>query len=503
MNALSSADRQKNAMDLDVLRAFLAMAADTIGREHAVLAADDAGNPTTVSLGPNISMFRSRAVFGVLKPGTSQEVRAIVTAFSGLAGSVSLHPYSTGRNWGLGSREPAQDNVIALDLGRLDRIQRVDPSGGWAVIEPGVTQARLAKALEGTDRILNITASSAHTSVVGNILDRGVGLRRPRVEDLLGLEVVLPGGEVVHVGWWPGRTPHDPPYAQGLGPSLLHAFVQSGFGVVTAAAVRLLPRPEALRVVSVQFEIRSLGPAVDLFRRWIGQGLTRNSLRVYDPAAAAAYLGSAGQYLAHICVDGVAEAVDALAGIVEREAAESGLFSAVWHSGTPGLSEEECRIAALIDQEYAGAPDTDDLLLTTKTGHPVDQMDEKAGLLFFLPVVPMSGPGVTHAQALLRKAADETGARTGATYVTFDADLALAVIAVKFSRGTAEVGRAHRTLERLYELFSEAGFTMCRLDVDHSEWASRFGADPAAKRLVRRVKNVLDPQHVIASGRYL
>lgn len=63
--------------------------------------------------------------------------------------------------------------------------------------------------------------------------------------------------------------------------------------------------------------------------------------RVYDPAAAAAYRGRPGQYLAHVCVDGVARAVDALSAIITDEANESGLFSAIWHarpnaSGPPG-----------------------------------------------------------------------------------------------------------------------------------------------------------------------
>ncbi|MBP2477759.1 4-cresol dehydrogenase (hydroxylating) [Crossiella equi] len=446
-------------------------------------------------LGPNIGMFRSRTVLEVLRPRTPEEVQKIIATAAG----ASFHVYSTGRNWGLGSREPVRDGVVTLDLSGMDGIRALDTEQGFAVVEPGVTQARLAQALEGTDRIVNLTASSAHTSVVGNTLDRGVGLRGPRERDLLGLEVVLPDGELVRVGWWPGT---GPAYAPGLGPSLLHAFVQSGLGVVTAAAVRLHPRPEAVRVLWLQFAPESLPAATALCRRWVRQGLAQNALRVYNPAAAVAYRGRPGEYLVHVCLDGAASAVAALSGIVAAEAAESGLFTAVWHSATPGLAEEDRRLAALVDDEYVGVPDPEDLLLTTKTGQPVEKMDERAGLVFFLPVVPLSGEMIARSEELLRDMHDRTGVRYGATYFTLDTEQTLAIIALRFEREEAEAARAHRALDGLYTVFAEAGFTMCRLDVDHADWAERLSPDPAARRLLDRVKAMLDPDGVIAPGRY-
>ena len=446
-------------------------------------------------LGPNISMFRPRVVLDVVRPQTPEEVQAIV----GKADGISLHVYSTGRNWGLGSREPAQDNVVTLDLSALDKIRGIDLENGWAVIEPGVTQARLAQALEGTDRIVNLTASSAHTSIVGNILDRGVGLRRPRIDDLLGLEVVLPTEGTVRVGWWPNGSPA---YAPGLGPSLLHAFVQSNLGVVTAAVVRLHPRPEAVRVVWLRFKPEALPAAVDQFRRWVRQGLAKNALRVYDPAASIAYRGHPGEYLAHVCVDGASRVVDALSAIVVDEAHESGFFSHVWHSDTPGLAPADQQIARLVDQEYAGTPDTGDFLLTTKTGQPVDKMDENAGLLFFLPIVPLSGHAVAQSESLVRRMVDESGVRCGATYFTLDTELTLAIIAIKFDRTPDDADRAHRALDSLFHSFTDSGFTMCRLDIDHAHWAERLSPDPAARRLLHRIKDMIDPSQVIAPGRY-
>ncbi|MEU1030506.1 hypothetical protein ABZ402_17470 [Streptomyces mirabilis] len=45
------------------------------------------------------------------------------------------------------------------------------------------------------------------------------------------------------MGWWPEERRATAVHPYGLGPSLLHLFTQSDLGVVTAAAVRLLPAP--------------------------------------------------------------------------------------------------------------------------------------------------------------------------------------------------------------------------------------------------------------------
>ncbi|KAB7632540.1 FAD-binding oxidoreductase [Verminephrobacter eiseniae] len=201
----------------------------------------------------NVSLFRPRDVRAVIRPGSVQEIQAIVRIFHGNNPPAGLHAISTGRNWGLGSAEPATDDVVTVDLGRMNSVRRVDCDAGYAVIEPGVTQLCLAEALDGTNRMLNVTASSGHTSVIGNALERGVGLRRQRTEDLLGLEIVLPDGELARVGWWPEQTRRTAANPYGLGPSLLHLFTQSNLGIVAAAVVSLLPRPESQRVLRLKF----------------------------------------------------------------------------------------------------------------------------------------------------------------------------------------------------------------------------------------------------------
>lgn len=417
--------------------------------------------------------------------------------------SGGLHPLSTGHNWGLGSREPAHDGAVVLDLSGMDRIRALDIAGGWAVLEPGVTQGRLAQRLVGTARTVNLTASSMHTSVVGNALDRGVGLRHQRVDDLVGLEVVLPSGELLRVGWWPQPDRSTPVYPHGLGPSPLQLFAQSNLGVVTAAAVRLPPRPEAVRVVRLNFRHEHLRPAVDELRRWVAQGLVRGVPKVYNPAAARAYRGAEGQFLAHVCVDGTAAAVAALTAVVTEEAARSGLFTEISDTDATDPDRDNHEVATLVERSYAGEPDADDVLFQAKMRRPAEEVDGRAdGLLFFLPLLPFSGEAIAHADELLDRVHDKTGVRCAATLNALGPDVVDLVVSMRFEPRGEQVTRVHQALDLLYELFTEQGFIPYRLDVDHSGWLDRLSPDPASRRFVRRLKEIIDPNNAIAPGRY-
>lgn len=188
------------------------------------------------------------------------------------------------------------------------------------MVEPGVTQDRLARRLVGTDRVLNLTGASRHTSIIGNVLERGVELHRNRAEDLAGLELVLADGQRVHTGRWP--APGGPAVVQphGSGPSLNHLFTQAAWAAVTAAVVRLLPRPRTVTVLPPAFAPGRLAEAVDLLRAWTAGRLVPATTKIYDPVAARTY-GVRDRYLAHIALTGDPEVTDALTRIVSARSA--------------------------------------------------------------------------------------------------------------------------------------------------------------------------------------
>ncbi|VFS87549.1 4-cresol dehydrogenase [hydroxylating] flavoprotein subunit [Raoultella planticola] len=232
---------------------------------------------------PNdVGEYTSPSVSGRVDVSSIEQVIRIVKLADQFDGETALYPYSTGYNWGLGSTKPPSDNAVQLKLTGLNKIREINIAEGYAVIEPGVTQGILSQKLLNTHRFINVTASSAETSFLGNALDRGVGLRHQRTEDLLGLEIVLANGTLHRVGWWPEQGKHSALYSHGIGPSLVQLFTQSNLGIITGGVVRLLNRPEKSRVAYISFSPENLEYAINTFQRWSAQGLIHGVLKVYE-----------------------------------------------------------------------------------------------------------------------------------------------------------------------------------------------------------------------------
>ncbi|WP_265646170.1 FAD-binding oxidoreductase [Verminephrobacter aporrectodeae] len=450
----------------------------------------------------NVSQFRCRNIFAIIRPKTLDHVQDIVRIFGRFKTNVGLHVISTGRNWGLGSAEPTTDGVVTLDLANLSTVRDIDCASGWAVIEPGVTQAQLAQRLAGTDRMLNVTASSGHTSVVGNALDRGVGLRRQRTEDLAGLEVVLPDSEIIRVGWWPDEKRRTSINPHGVGPSLLPLFTQSNLGIVTAAVIRLLHRPEKQCVLRLHFSRDTLENAITELRRWVAQDLVSGVLKIYDAVSTQSYGGKPGQHLALVCVSGTSGRVSAITQTLIDEARACSLFTSVTRSDLEPAASNDF-VTQVVEHAYAGDPSKNEHMLRCAVGQDADHVDTDGdGWIFFLPLVPFNGRAVSRALELIKQIHEKTGIRAGSTVNALNADLVDLVVSFKFVPNPENTARAHLALDIAYKLFVDAGFIPYRLDVDHAHWMEKLVPDPSAHNLVRRIKQLIDPDAVIAPGRY-
>jgi 4-cresol dehydrogenase (hydroxylating) len=224
--------------------------------------------------------------------------------------------------------------------------------------------------------------------------------------------------------------------------------------------------------------------------------------KVFNATAARIYGGTGDEYLMHVCVDGTAESVDALVRVIAAEAAAAGLFSDVSSTDATDPGHKNHDVAMRVERGYAGDPDMTDTVFEAKTGVPAGEVDERVGFAFFLPLVPFSANSVTKADELIERVRAETEVRCSATVHVLGPDVVDYVVAFKFERRDDQAERAHRALDLLYRLFSEAGFVPYRLDVDHAEWMDVFAVDPGARALAQRLKAVIDPNGVIAPGRY-
>src|SRR5262245_10594962 len=181
---------------------------------------------------------------------------------------ISLYPISRGRNWGWGEACPVTEGQIILDLGDRDRILEINAELGYAVIQPGVTHGQLARRLasDAPDWWLESTNAGPETSIVGNALERGLGMN-DRMSSVCGLEAVLPDGTIVRTGFgnFPrSRVTHIAKW--GVGPNLEGLFSQSNLGIVTRMGVWLAPRPRGAECCFISLAESALPGLIEALR---------------------------------------------------------------------------------------------------------------------------------------------------------------------------------------------------------------------------------------------
>lgn len=179
---------------------------------------------------------------------------------------------------------------IALSVAKMDRIREIHVADGVAVVEPGVITGALQAAVRAKGMFYPPDpASLDECSIGGNIATNAGGPRCLKYgvtrHYVLGLEVVLADGRVLHCG---GRTHKN---KQGF--DLVGPFVGSEglLGIVTQATLRLLPHPPARAVIAASF--RTFRQAADAVQRIFAAGFLPSALEIADPFT----LKSAREYL--------------------------------------------------------------------------------------------------------------------------------------------------------------------------------------------------------------
>ena len=193
----------------------------------------------------------------VALPETTEQVSAILRWCN--AHGVKVVPRGSGTSLS-GGALPLADGVL-LGLGKFNRILEIDYEDRLAVVQPGVTNLAITRAVE--DRGFYYApdpSSQIACSIGGNVAENSGGVHCLKygltTNNVLGCEIVMMDGEVLRIG---GRQ-LDP-----AGLDLLGVIVGSEglLGVVTEVTVRLLPRPEMARALLIGFPtVESAGQCV-------------------------------------------------------------------------------------------------------------------------------------------------------------------------------------------------------------------------------------------------
>ena len=220
----------------------------------------------------------------VVRPGTTAELAEVVRLCA--ARGVALVPQGGNTSMVGGATPSADGSQVVLSLARLNRVRSVDPIDRTMTVEAGVPWKLAQDAAAAAGCLLPLSISSEGTAQVGGILSANAGgnntLRYGNARDLvLGLEVVLPDGQV----WGGLRSLRK----DNTGYCLRQLFVgaEGTLGVITAAVLKLAPRPRETEVALVA--VPSPAAASALCRRF----------QDHDPAAVQAfeYMSGAGMDL--------------------------------------------------------------------------------------------------------------------------------------------------------------------------------------------------------------
>lgn len=527
--------------------------------DSAIIAWKKALGDPNVETGAQLARYHQnmsaldRVIPAVLHPSSTEEVSQLVEIANRF--HTPVYPISTGRNWGLGSRLPVQDDTAVVDLGRMNRIHEINVEHHYAVIEPGVTQRQLYEYLRDHDfpLLLNVTGSGADTSLIGNSLERGIGYFSSRTEGLSGLEVVLGNGQVIQTGFGhyaTSRLTHH--YRHGIGPSLDGLFFQSNFGIVTRAGFDLIPNlDEQVSVVVKIADEKQFVPLVDALVDLRRRGIMRTVWHVGNRCRSEISLGPMiyDELLRRGTSDRAEAKLEAMR-ILEKEGfgewnAVGGVF------GTPGALKEACReinnrlrgiakVMFLTDRKIEWADrilkglsflkvaqrkrlmlEAMSPLYGMSKGIPSDgpvksvlwpvgeetagEVNDPAahysGMMYILPFFPLSGRCAQDVVSMAQTAFTRHHFQMAITINFVDAKAAEAVISLPFDkRDEQQVAAAHQCINELTDEYVSAGFLPYRVGVQNMR--SVVNPDDPFWQTVRDLKKVLDPNQIIAPGRY-
>jgi len=271
-----------------------------------------------------LTSFRARPA-GVVLPQTRQEVIDTVR----LCHRFQMPFLARGSGTSLsGGSVPVEDGLV-IALNRLNRVLKYDAPQRVAVVEPGVINLKVSQ-LTAPDRLYYAPdpSSGPVCTIGGNVAFNSGGAHCLKYgmtsNHVIGLEAVLPDGEVVRLG---------DDSLESIGPDLTGMFIGSEglFGVALEVTLRLLPKPEKYYTLQAAYDtLEKAGNAVAMV---VASGLLpgameimdRLSMDAADAAVGAGYPADAAAVLI-VELEGTTDEVDAEQPLLHKVIEESGAY---------------------------------------------------------------------------------------------------------------------------------------------------------------------------------
>jgi glycolate oxidase subunit GlcD len=206
----------------------------------------------------------------VVFPSSTEETSAIMRELA--RANVPFTPRGAGT--GLSGGALALNSGVVIEMARMRKILRIDVENRLAVVQPGVVNLHVSRAVAPYGLYYVPDPSSQPTCTIGgNIAESAGGIHCLKygttTDHVLGCRVVLAGGEIVDLGGAPGYD-------------LLGTFIGSEgtFGIATEATLKLSQSPPAVRTLLAEFgEVNDASHAVSAI---IAAGVMPAALEMMD-----------------------------------------------------------------------------------------------------------------------------------------------------------------------------------------------------------------------------
>lgn len=486
----------------------------------------------------------------VLLPDSTEQVSAALRIAS--AHGIAVYPWSRGRNWGYGSRTPVMDGSVGIDLGRMNRIVDIDDEMGTATVEAGVSFWDLVNALRdrGDRWFVSVPGTSADASVLGNLLERGWGFgpTSDRFAHSAGMEVVLADGTIVQTGlrrWDDARA--GTLHRWGSGPFMDGLFTQSNFGIVTRVTVFLAPMPNVHSTFLYRVDDEERLPGLIDALRWLRMhGILRTNVTIGNVYRQVMIR----ERFPRQSLDDPAEIPDEQLEQLKRKHGLGNFngLGALYCASPEQLDAEERivhrSLAPHVDAMVFLDPRTQRGRLTLRdsilkgTGYDIDALMEHyyehtrmlgdvhskglhgafwrkpegeydfadldghgVGFIWVDPVVPFRGSDVLDAVRLATGIQRRFGFEPNFAFNAVTERSMMMTCALVYDGDAVDLdAAAHACSRALAEAFTEAGFPLGRLTTRTMDYAAT--GDPGALDLHRRIADALNPDRILAPGRY-
>lgn len=499
------------------------------------------------------TMGAERRILGAIRPDKGADVSVIVAVAARF--KTPLYPISTGRNWGYGTALPVRDGCVVLDLSGLNRILDFDADTGLVTLEPGVSQGILADFLDrgGHGFMVPVTGAGPLCSIVGNALERGYGIT-PHADHfgaVTALEAVLADGRVYRpaLSGLNGEA-LDRAFKWGIGPYLDGIFTQSGFGVVTRMTLALARRPEAVKAflfgLNSAEAIRDMVPRVrEVLARYPGVVGAVNLMNAHRVLAMSAdyprdRLGADGLIPRSVLAElsrknqvmpwtgfgtlygspGVVSAAQReIRGLLKPFAKRLVFLSphatsrlkrlAGWLPGALGVQiQNKLTVLERSLQLVAGRPNETALPLCywragrlPAPGVALDPARDGCGLMWYAPLVIMKPERVSEYVTMVEAIMKEYRLEPLITFTSISDRCFDSTVPLLFDVASDESrANAQACYQALFEAGKERGFLPYRVGIQAMDKLSESG--DTYWQLVRKIKDALDPDAILAPGRY-